>query len=52
MPAKAITDKTFDGLTCRSYRKSKGEHKPWGPKGVLKYCDICALVCPIGKKPL
>ena len=50
-PAKAITDITFDGLTYRSYRKSKGEYKPCGPKGELKYCEICAQICPIGDKP-
>ena len=51
-PAKAISDETFDGLLCRSYRKSKGEYDPHGPNRELKYCEICARVCPIGHKPL
>jgi epoxyqueuosine reductase len=50
-PAKAITDGSFDGLKCRSYRKSKGEYTPFGPKRELRYCEICARVCPIGNEP-
>jgi len=50
-PAKAITDSSFEGLKCRFYRKSKGEYTPCGPEKELRYCEICAQVCPIGDKP-
>jgi epoxyqueuosine reductase QueG len=50
-PAGAIEDDAFDGLTCRSFRKSKGEYTPIGPKQEFRYCKICAHVCPIGSEP-
>jgi len=50
-PAGAIQSCSFDGLLCRRYRRSKGEYNPVGPEGELKYCMICADVCPIGDKP-
>ena len=50
-PAGAIMDDTFDGLKCRSFRKSRGEYTPIGPKHELRYCKICADICPIGQKP-
>ena len=50
-PAKAITDESYDGLACRAYRQSKGEYRPFGPQRELKYCEICAQVCPIGVGP-
>lgn len=50
-PAGAIQHNSFDGLLCRRYRKAKGEYVPFGPKQELRYCTICADVCPIGQKP-
>jgi epoxyqueuosine reductase len=50
-PAGAIGEKTFDGLQCRSHRKAKGEYIPVGPMRELRYCTICADICPIGQKP-
>jgi epoxyqueuosine reductase len=50
-PAGAIGDNTFDGLRCRQFRKAKGEYNPIGPKRELRYCEICADICPIGSKP-
>jgi epoxyqueuosine reductase len=50
-PAGAIQDKTFNGLTCRSYRKARGEYIPDELTGELRYCTICADICPIGQKP-
>lgn len=50
-PAGAIQSGTFDGLKCRCYRKAKGEYTPVGPQNELRYCKICAGVCPIGNKP-
>jgi epoxyqueuosine reductase len=50
-PAGAIEDDTFNGLTCRQFRKARGEYHPVGPKHELKYCEICADICPIGSKP-
>jgi epoxyqueuosine reductase QueG len=50
-PASAITPDEFDGLLCRRYRKSRGEYKPVGPARRLRYCTICADVCPIGQLP-
>ena len=51
-PACAITQNTFQGLRCRSYRKARGEYEPHGPKGLLPYCLRCAWVCPKGKQPI
>ena len=50
-PAGAIQDYTFDGLKCRQFRKARGEYNPVGPERELKYCEICADICPIGPKP-
>ena len=50
-PAGAIEDNTFDGLRCRRFRKARGEYNPIGPKHELRYCEICADICPIGPKP-
>ena len=50
-PADAIMDDAFDGLRCRLFRKSRGEYTPIGPKQELRYCKICADICPIGEKP-
>ncbi len=50
-PASAIRNDTFSGLTCRGYRMAKGEYIPSGPENELKYCMVCADVCPIGSKP-
>ncbi len=50
-PACAISQDTFQGLQCRSYRKARGEYEPHGPKGLLPYCLRCAWVCPKGKLP-
>jgi epoxyqueuosine reductase len=49
-PAKAFTD-GFDGLVCRKYREEKGEYNPIGNERVYRWCEKCALVCPLGKKP-
>jgi len=50
-PSGAIQHDSFDGLRCRSYRKAKGEYVPFGLERELRYCTICADVCPIGQKP-
>jgi epoxyqueuosine reductase QueG len=50
-PAGAIKEDSFDGLRCRGYRAEKGEYIPYGPKQELRYCTICADICPIGEKP-
>ena len=50
-PAGAIEDDTFNGLKCRQFRKARGEYHPVGPKRELRYCEICADICPIGSKP-
>ncbi|OPY35357.1 MAG: Epoxyqueuosine reductase [Methanoregula sp. PtaU1.Bin051] len=50
-PAGAILKDSFDGLLCHSYRGGKGEYTPFGPERELKYCTICADVCPIGRQP-
>ena len=51
-PACAISQDTFQGLQCRSYRKDRGEYEPHGPKGLLPYCLRCAWVCPKGRQPI
>ena len=48
-PAHAISQNTFLGLRCRSYRKARGEYEPHGPEGLLPYCEQCVRVCPKGK---
>jgi epoxyqueuosine reductase len=50
-PAGAIGDNTFDGLKCRRFRRARGEYNPIGPERELRYCQICADICPIGPKP-
>ena len=50
-PSNSIGAGSFNGLLCRSYRKAKGEYIPVGPERELKYCTICADVCPVGGKP-
>ena len=50
-PAGAIRQDSFDGLLCRRYRKEKGEYLPVGRERELRYCTICADICPIGRKP-
>jgi epoxyqueuosine reductase len=50
-PAGAIRDSIFDGLLCRSHRRSKGEYVPVGPQRELRWCTICAQCCPISDKP-
>ncbi|MDY6842757.1 MAG: 4Fe-4S binding protein [Thermodesulfobacteriota bacterium] len=50
-PAQAISENTFEGLKCRSYRKARGEYDPHGPDGLLPYCKRCILVCPKGPQP-
>ena len=50
-PADAIQEGSFDGLQCRGYRKARGEYTPYGPRRELRYCEICAEVCPVGPRP-
>ena len=50
--AQAISQNTFQGLQCRSYRKARGEYEPHGPAGILPYCKRCVWVCPKGKQPI
>jgi epoxyqueuosine reductase QueG len=50
-PAGAIQEDSFDGLGCRRYRTEKGEYIPSGPDKELRYCTICADVCPVGQNP-
>lgn len=49
-PAQAISEKSFQGLQCRSYRKARGEYDPHGPDGLLPYCKRCVWICPKGKQ--
>jgi epoxyqueuosine reductase QueG len=51
-PAQAISQDSFEGLRCRSYRKAKGEYDPQGPLGLLPYCLQCVWICPKGKQPI
>lgn len=51
-PAEAISQDTFEGLRCRSYRKARGEYEPHGPRGLLPYCKRCVWVCPKGNQPI
>ena len=51
-PAQAISEGSFQGLQCRSYRKGRGEYNPHGPDGVLPYCKRCILICPKGELPI
>ena len=51
-PAQAISENSFQGLQCRSYRKARGEYDPQGANGLLPYCKRCILVCPKGDLPL
>lgn len=51
-PAQAISEDSFRGLRCRSYRKARGEYDPQGSSGLLPYCKRCILVCPKGEKPV
>ncbi|MBN1799720.1 MAG: hypothetical protein JW822_14180 [Spirochaetales bacterium] len=47
-PADAFKN-GFDGLQCRRFRKNRGEYIPTGPKGILRYCKKCVMVCKAGK---
>jgi epoxyqueuosine reductase len=51
-PASAISEDNFEGLQCRSYRKTQGEYEPQGPRGLLPYCLRCVWVCPKGGQPI
>ncbi len=51
-PAEAISQDTFEGLRCRSYRKARGEYEPHCPRGLLPYCLRCVWVCPKGEQPI
>lgn len=51
-PAGAISDGSFAGLQCRSYRKAKGEYEPYGLSRELRYCKRCIKVCPQGQQPV
>ncbi len=51
-PAEAISQDTFEGLRCRSFRKDRGEYEPQGPRGLLPYCLRCVWVCPKGEQPI
>jgi epoxyqueuosine reductase len=50
-PSNAVRADSFNGLLCRGYRKAKGEYIPFGPERELRYCTICADVCPVGRRP-
>ncbi|MGD9162223.1 MAG: hypothetical protein PVG39_27685 [Desulfobacteraceae bacterium] len=51
-PAQAISEGSFNGLQCRSYRKARGEYNPRYPDGLLPYCKRCILICPKGDLPV
>jgi ferredoxin len=51
-PAQAISEGSFQGLQCRSYRKARGEYNPQDPDGLLPYCKRCILICPKGDLPI
>jgi epoxyqueuosine reductase QueG len=51
-PAEAISQDTFEGLRCRSFRKDRAEYEPQGPMGLLPYCLRCVWVCPRGEQPI
>jgi epoxyqueuosine reductase QueG len=48
-PSGSIRQDSFEGLLCRRYRAEKGEYIPFGPDKELRYCTLCADVCPIGQ---
>lgn len=50
-PARAISENSFRGLRCRSYRKAKGEYEPHGSESLLPYCKRCVWICPKGEQP-
>ncbi len=50
-PAGAIQDAVFDGLLCRRYRAAQGEYTPVGPQRALRWCTLCADICPLGQRP-
>jgi epoxyqueuosine reductase len=50
-PAGAISEETFSGEKCRSYREKQGEYIPYGKEGELRYCERCIWICPQGEKP-
>ena len=49
-PAQAFAP-GFNGLVCRKYREENGECIPTGAERVYQYCEICALICPLGEEP-
>ena len=49
-PAHAISQDSFEGLLCRSYRAARGEYVPQGPLGLLPYCLRCVWICPKGNQ--
>jgi ferredoxin len=51
-PADAISDDSFAGLQCRSYRQARGEYEPHGPRGIFPYCKKCVWICPQGQQPV
>jgi len=50
-PAGAIQEDAFDGLLCRRYRAAQGEYIPVGPQRELRWCTVCADICPLGQRP-
>ncbi|MCF8035000.1 MAG: hypothetical protein K9K66_17320 [Desulfarculaceae bacterium] len=50
-PSGAIQEASFDGLQCRSFRKTRGDYTPHGPRRELSYCETCADACPVGPAP-
>jgi len=50
-PAGAIQEDAFDGLLCRRYRAAQGEYIPVGPQRELRWCTLCADICPLGQRP-
>jgi epoxyqueuosine reductase QueG len=50
-PAGAISEDTFSGKKCRSYRENQGEYIPFGESREYRYCLRCLLICPMGQIP-
>ena len=50
-PAGAISEDSFDGVQCRTYRETRGEYEPFGPSREFKYCNQCVMACPQCHRP-
>ena len=51
-PAEAISEESFAGLQCPSYREARGEYEPYGANRLLPYCKPCVWIRPKGQQPV